>query len=240
MKIFLPPLNNRLKAAADFVRKGSVFADIGTDHAYLPIWLVLNGISISAAAADINKGPLLRAEKNIRQYGLSNKIKTILSDGLNGLDKYGFTDIAICGMGGDLIASILDNSDFIKNENINLILQPMSAAERLRAYLISHKFKIIDETIASAENKLYQCLRVQYDSDIKSPPEYSKAQLLIGKSNIEKSIDNIYFTELVSQWIKVQKKIIDGKKIAGLDISDEQDLLNELIFIKDNTENDNS
>ena len=97
----------RLLCAASMVRKGAVVADVGTDHAYLPVYLVLAGIAERAVASDINAGPLSRAEANIRKFSLSSQINTRLTPGLTGIEEFAPTDILISGMGGELIDSIL-------------------------------------------------------------------------------------------------------------------------------------
>ena len=99
----LPP---RLAAVASLVRKESFVADIGTDHAYLPIWLAENAHIRGAVAADIAQGPLDRALKNIKSSNLSDKISTALTPGLLGVDKYSPDDICICGMGAETIIEI--------------------------------------------------------------------------------------------------------------------------------------
>ena len=89
------------------MRQGAVFADIGTDHAHLPIFLLKTGKIARAVAADVNEGPLDRARRNAMSEGVAEKIDFRLANGLAGMDELGLTDIAICGMGGELIAAIL-------------------------------------------------------------------------------------------------------------------------------------
>mgnify|MGYP003301554816 CR=1 FL=1 len=100
-------LDARLLAVASLVREGAYLADVGTDHAYLPIVLVLEGVSKKAVASDINEGPYLRALSNVRAHSLSDKITALCTPGLDGIEKYAPTDILICGMGGELIFRII-------------------------------------------------------------------------------------------------------------------------------------
>ncbi len=209
-------------AAASFVRPGAVFADIGTDHAYLPVFLAERGIIKKAVAADINRGPIERAESNIRAAGLSCVIDTVQTDGLTGIEAFAPTDIAICGMGGELIARIVDCADFTKNENIRLILQPMTKAEVLREYLTQNGFKIVDETLAK-EDKVYQIICAEYRGETE---KYTDAELYLGRCNIEKGGELLF--ELAAGVIAFFKKKKEGKTKAGLDTSDEDRIIAEI------------
>lgn len=154
-------LDSRLRAAAEFVTPGGRLADIGTDHAYLPVWLVKTGRISSAIAADINEGPLESAAANIAAEGLQGKIETRLTDGLEGIDLSDVTDITIAGMGGMLIAEILEKRLPLAGKN--LILQPMTQAPFLRGWLAEHGFALLAETPAEAGGKLYTVLNARYD-----------------------------------------------------------------------------
>ena len=155
-------LNGRLCSAASFVRQGAVVADIGTDHAYLPIFLLDRGIAVRAFAADINEGPLKKAEENIRASGLSALCECRLLDGAAGLSGLGITDYAICGMGGELIADIIERAPHLKDKKIRLILQPMSRQEHLRAYLLRAGFEILAEAYSSDSGKDYVCFAAEF------------------------------------------------------------------------------
>lgn len=155
-------LNGRLCSAASFVRQGAVVADIGTDHAYLPIFLLERKIAKKAVAADINEGPLKKAEENIRTFGLSDLAECRLLDGAAGLLGLGITDYTICGMGGELIADIIERAPHLKEDGIRLILQPMSRQEHLRSYLLSAGFDIIAEAYSSDSGKDYVCFVAEF------------------------------------------------------------------------------
>ncbi len=155
-------LDARLRAAASLVRQGAFFADIGTDHAYLPLFLVENGRVDRALAADINEGPVAAARTHIAKMGLSDKIEVRRADGLFGMESLELTDIAICGMGGELIRDILAAAPFVKNPAIRLILQPMSRAEVLRRYLAAEGFAVREEHRTRDGDKIYTCMAAEY------------------------------------------------------------------------------
>ena len=225
-----PTLTPRLQAAASFVRKNSVIADVGTDHAYLPIALVLGGTAKKAVASDINEGPYLRALSNVRAHSLSDKITALCTPGLDGIEKYEPTDILICGMGGELIASIIEAAPWVKDTKIRLVLQPMTHAELLRKYLLRNGFSIIDEKIAK-EEKLYQIMCAEYTGKVE---EYSALELLFGKANIEHGGELL--CELISRQIDILKKIADAKaKSKKSESSNEEE---KLISLMEELKND--
>lgn len=176
-------INNRLKQIALLVRPDVVAADIGTDHAYLPIWLVQNEVCKMVISSDINQTPCQRAAVNVSLYGLEHKIKVIQVDGLNGIDKYNPDDIIIAGMGGELIWEIISDSDYVKNNKIRLILQPMTKVSKLRKMLLDNGFNIINETLADEDRRIYEIICVEYSVD--DMIRYSDLELLIGRKNIE-------------------------------------------------------
>ena len=146
----------RLIALASHVGRGASLADIGTDHAYLPIYLMLCGKIISAVAADINKGPLSGAEDNIRAFGLGTKIKTVLSNGFSSVDGNSFDTAVIAGMGGILISEILKSAPRGKK----YILQPMKSSPELHEFLFKNGYRICKETLAREDNRLYNIISV--------------------------------------------------------------------------------
>lgn len=155
-------LDSRLLSAAAYIRQGAYMADIGTDHAYLPVYLCQSGRIDRALACDIAKGPCESARKTVSEAGLDDRIRVVMTNGLFGLEKEGLTDIAICGMGGELIAAILHQADFVKSPHMRLVLLPMTKTAFLRGYLAQNGFVIEDETLSSVQNIVYTCLCVSY------------------------------------------------------------------------------
>ena len=153
----------RLAWAAKYCRQGAVFADIGTDHAYLPVFLLQSGRITHAHACDVAKGPLERAARTVAEFGLSAAVTLHLTDGLSGLESLGLTDVAICGMGGETVVEILRRAPFVKKAGIRLILQPMTKAGLLRRYLAEEGFFPVEEAFVSEEGKQYAVLAMEYD-----------------------------------------------------------------------------
>ena len=170
-------LSERLSVAAEFVRQGAVFADVGTDHAYLPIFLLENGRITKAFALDINEGPLNKARENAKNTGFFDKMEFILTDGALALSDKGITDVAICGMGGELIADIIERAPFLKDSAIRLILQPMTKQAHLRRYLAERGFKILEESFVSEERHHYTVMKVEFCNE---PYEISDIEAEIG------------------------------------------------------------
>ncbi|MBR6676916.1 MAG: SAM-dependent methyltransferase [Clostridia bacterium] len=225
----IPTLDARLSLAASFV-KGECVADIGTDHAYLPIYLILAGKCQRAIAADINEGPLERARINCARYGIEENVTFCLADGLNGLplSEKGVTDIVICGMGGELIAGIIGASDYVKRESVRLILQPMSHPERLRLYLAENGFATDGGGMVKAQDKLYQCIVCHYDGQKRA---LSSAALELGEENI--TSPSPVFREALDNLIQKTERAVEGRLQGGLDCARQNSLLSELYSIRE-------
>ncbi len=215
-------LDGRLSCAASMVRNGSVVADIGTDHAYLPISLLMTGVSEFAIASDVNRGPLERAKINARQYGLEDKMRFTLADGLCGIEpeKEGVTDIVICGMGGELIAKIIGASDYTKKNGVRLILQPMTCAAELRQFLAENGYGIITEKLCTAAGKIYTCILAEYDGQMR---QFDEIELLLGRHNID-SRDPLFRDFALSFAQKYETKI-GGLRAGGHDTSADEAVL---------------
>ena len=173
-------LSKRLNSCLKFTEGFNKLADIGTDHALLPIEAIENGYVSSALAIDNKIGPFGIAYKNVIQHKLEEKIKVLLGDGLDQLDD--FVDVVvISGMGGGLIANILE-SHSLKNVK-RLILQPNNDSHLIRELLSSIKYHIVDELIVNEKNKLYDLIVIE-----PGIVEYNKLQILFGPINlVEKS-----------------------------------------------------
>ncbi len=180
-------LDNRLQLCGNFVRENSILADVGTDHAYLPVWLCQNRRITKAIAVDINELPLASGKKTVARYGLENCIETRLSDGLSAIKENEVDDIVIAGMGGELIAEIIQKAQWLKNPEYHLILQPMTKAELLRDYLYHNGFSIQEEQCTCADKKLYTVMSVYYTAFL---PELTEIQKYCGAIHPKQSAYN--------------------------------------------------
>ncbi len=217
--------DERLRAAAAFVRQGAVFADIGTDHAYLPVFLCRENRLKHAYACDIVEGPLKSAVSHIKESGLEEMITPVLTDGLAGLDGYGITDIAICGMGGELIADILSRAPFVKNGAVRLILQPMTRARDLRAFLAREGFAVTEECVCRAKGKFYFCLAASYTG---VPYSLSRIEEELGAINIRRKVPDEAFLSILAQKMRAAEKRTAGLRAGNKADAEEEAYLLDL------------
>lgn len=150
-------LSPRLRQLAGWVRSGARVADVGTDHAYLPVWLSLHGCVASAIASDLREGPLERARETGRIYGVQD-VDFRQCDGLKGIGPAEADTIIIAGMGGENIAAILSAAPWTADGAHTLLLQPMTRAEDLRLFLSEHGYRISREALAQDRGSIYPCI----------------------------------------------------------------------------------
>lgn len=176
-------LKGRLKMIAGKVPACNTLCDVGTDHAYIPIYLTERGICKKAIASDVRPGPLQSAEENIRTSGLKDRIETRLGNGLETVAPGEADVVVIAGMGGILIKDLLAQ-DINKTSRIErLILQPMNAIEVVREWLYTHGFEIMDEELAQEGDKIYNVI-VARKAD--TPTQDERIYYYIGRKLIER------------------------------------------------------
>lgn len=151
-------LGARLQAIAGFVRPGMRLADIGTDHAYLPIYLVKQGIVPWAIAGEVNKGPFRAAQQAIENERLADKISLRLGNGLSVINSGEVDAAVIAGMGGATIVEILQEASHLVKSLLRIIAQPMVASAAVRHWFINNGWQIIDETLVMDEGRLYEII----------------------------------------------------------------------------------
>lgn len=168
-------LTPRLKAVANWVKKGSRFADIGTDHGYLPLYLWQQEQISSAIASDVNQGPLDAAKQMTEKYNIALDLR--LSNGLQGISPDEVDCVAIAGMGGVTISQILQGWEENRHWSGTFLLQPMSTQYELRLWLNNNNYSILEEQIIPEGDTLYTALKVKNGQDI----PYEKGELLLGR-----------------------------------------------------------
>ena len=207
-------LSKRLQAVADLVTEGASVADIGTDHGYIPIYLIEHHIAEKVIALDINRGPLERARMHIVGHGLKEKIETRLSDGLEKVLPGEVDTMIAAGMGGGLVIKILMEGRTVADALDTMILQPQSEIGKVRRFLNEHRLQIIEENMVEEDGKFYPMMKV-----IKGEPElYSEAELCYGKillKNRNKVLEEFLKKELdIKTEIRNRLQNSDGENIS--------------------------
>ena len=179
-------LDKRLQAVASLVPQGSCFADIGTDHAYLPVWLLEQGVIASAVAGDIAAGPCQAAQTTVAMHGAASSIAVRQGSGLAVLSPGEADCIAICGMGGSTIISILAADMAVAKGAQRLLLQPMAGAAALRRWLVAQGWCITREELVDDEPHFYEIICAEraekYAARASDAGEqcYSEVEYLVG------------------------------------------------------------
>lgn len=219
-------ISDRLKNIAKLVDGCYSIADVGTDHAYLPIYLIKEGIIKTAIASDINKGPVLRAQENVKKNKVDNFIHCRLGAGLQTVEPYEVDIAVIAGMGGNLIRDILEDDLPVVKSLQYLILQPVQNPEILRKYLYRSGYDIIDEELCYDEGKYYEIIKVKFigkDNKVeKRNINYTISEKLIQKRHP-------LVREYISFRIDKYKKIISFIKDEGESSSKRKSQLLEYI-----------
>ncbi|OCS88547.1 tRNA (adenine(22)-N(1))-methyltransferase [Caryophanon tenue] len=170
-------LSKRLETVASFVPTGAVVADIGSDHAYLPCYLVHRGVASRAIAGEVVQGPYESAERQVRTEGLADKITVRLANGLAAVTPQDQVDtVTIAGMGGPLIVSILEKHPESLETVTRLILQPNIHAKVIREWALQHGWALIDEVILEEDEKIYEVLVLQ-----RGEMTLTEQEILLGK-----------------------------------------------------------
>ena len=195
-------LSKRLEAIANMIDQDDIVLDIGTDHGYLPIYLVSNQIIKLAIACDIKDSPLKMASKNVEKANLKDKIKLVLSDGLESITSY-FNTIVIAGVGPRTIINILTNGE-AKIKGKTLILQSNVSSNLVRAWLSSNSFKIIDEALVFEDNNYYEIIKAVNGKQL-----LTNSDLYLGPviKKLKNEIVFDYFNQMHDKYTRLIKKI---------------------------------
>lgn len=209
-------LSKRLMKIASYVEPCKAIADIGTDHGYIPIYLVKSNICEKAIASDINKGPIEKATTNVRFEGLSKNIKCLLGPGLKPVKKGEVNGVIVAGMGGNLTRDILvEDLEKVKLYDF-LILQPAQNPEVLREYLYNNNFQVINEDLILDEGKFYELFKVKYNEnakkiDVKDELFYEISPILLGNKN---SLIDSYIKSKIERYENIVSYIKEDTDLA--------------------------
>jgi tRNA (adenine22-N1)-methyltransferase len=179
-------LSDRLNMVAGFVPKGAKLADIGSDHAYLPCFLAKKGLITFAIAGEVVAGPFESARKQVLEEGLSNVIDVRMGDGLDVIVPGEVECITIAGMGGTLIASILEHGKDKLTAVERLVLQPNISAITIRKWLFNNEWELIEEKILEEDGKIYEVLVAEKGDPMKPYQEKMESGLLLGPFLLQK------------------------------------------------------
>lgn len=197
-------LTCRLQAVADMVNDGACVVDVGTDHGYIPAYLVKNEIAKSVVACDINEKPLASCRRYISSLGIDDRVKCVLSDGLNNINCE-YDTVIIAGMGGELIAQILENAENIRH--CRLILNPMTHPELARKWLYTNGFCIEKDIVVADSKHHYSVFCARYIGGVQNKGE---VDFFLGE--ISDFSDKEYFEHLLVY--------LKNKQKSGVDYSD--------------------
>lgn len=206
-------LSLRLEKIASMVEKCNKIADIGTDHAYIPIYLVKNGICEIAVASDINKGPIEKAKHNVMMENLQDKIQLRLGGGFSTIKPREVQCAIIAGMGGNLIGDIIEDGLEVFKLLEYCILQPVQNPEVLREYIYSSGYDILDEELCREEDKFYEIIKVKYAEKLQDidPFYYEISKTLINKKH---PLMKEYINSKIEEYYRIVKYINEDTKNA--------------------------
>lgn len=228
----IPKLTPRLALVADFISESGcgTVADVGTDHAKLPIYLVATGKAEKVYASDLRKGPLKKAAENVAFYlgKEAERVPLILGNGTENIPT-DYDCLSITGMGGELISEIIGSAKL--PENATLVLSPMTGAEKLRKSLYLSGFEIIRETLVGEEKKIYTVMKAKKTENAgvyQEINEYFSETLLSEKNGL--------LHDYIRRYISKFDKALEGRRESGKKHSDEEEiekLRNEMIKLEE-------
>lgn len=216
-----PELSPRLQLLADWVEQDAKIADVGTDHGFLPVRLVLDGRVASAIASDLRKGPLDHARETAAEFGIMERIDFRLCDGLSGIPATEADTIIIAGMGGENIADILAAAPWTADGTHRLLLQPMSRAEVLRAFLAQNGYRITEERLVRDWGTLYPALKAEAGSMKLTP-----GRLYGGAALLYDPLEPVYLTEKI---VRLQNAIGGLNRAANPGDGERTDRLRDVV-----------
>ena len=221
-------LSSRLQLLADWVPEGTTFADVGTDHGYLPVWLRLHGRVVHAIASDLRKGPLERAKETGRIYG-ADGIDYRLANGLDDIRPEEAEVIVIAGMGGENIAGILEAAPWTADGKHTLLLAPHTKSEQLRSFLMDHGYTIVREALVRDRGTIYPVMEVTAGA-----MELTIGQIYGGTKLLNDPLGDRYLIEKI---IRLQGAVVganrSGREADQNKANDIRDVLTSLMEMRE-------
>lgn len=211
-------LGPRLALCAQLVREGSRLCDVGTDHAYLPIWLLKTGKISQALAADVNPGPLDAARRDGEKYGVDGGLSFRLSDGLRQIRPEEAQDVVIAGMGGELMLRIISETPWLRDPEKQLVLQPMSSVAELRQGLWQLGFQVLREEAVVDAGKVYSAFSARYTE---TSQERDPLFLFMGKLRPGAPAVDRYAQKMLRMLASQRKGALhrgEGERVKELDV----------------------
>lgn len=203
-------ITKRLERVASHISKGSIVLDIGTDHGYIPVFLVKKGLSPFAIAADVNKKPLDKAKELIAENKMNDKVETRLGSGFEIIKDGEVDEVIIAGMGGVLISDLITAAGEIPKKLKKLVLQPMQAQKELRKYLLKNGYEIIEEELVKEDGRIFEIIVVEYKGqDFSDGMEEIDFEI----SKKHRNQNNPLFIEFLERKIHEEESILE--KIKG-------------------------
>lgn len=231
-------LSKRLQNVAEFITPGVTFADIGSDHAYLPCYLCMHDSSMSAIAGEVQMGPYNSAKKTVNFYNMADQVDVRFGDGLEVIDE-NITEIVIAGMGGSLIQSILDNGSHKLGSVQRLVIQPNNHAEYVRNAMLKYNYTICDEIIMEENKRIYEIIVAVKDSeaDPYSPVIRFEKQQLFGPLLMQEK-NKVFKRKWTQEILKIERILQTMEQSKQIDMSKVDFFKQQRKWIEEVLEND--
>ncbi|WP_251555034.1 tRNA (adenine(22)-N(1))-methyltransferase [Neobacillus muris] len=234
-------LSNRLGTVADYVPGDARMADIGSDHAYLPCYLVKTKGIPFAVAGEVAEGPFRSAQRNVAAEGLTKIISVRLGDGLEVIEPGEVDCITIAGMGGALITSILETGKEKLDSVTRLVLQPNISAETIRKWLLENHWELMEEEILEEDGKIYEVLVAERGDGLRPYRQNKELGLLMGPY-LRKNPSNAFrkkWTAEISNWQRILEQL--GKAVQTPEtIEKQKELAYKIQLVKEELKDENA
>ena len=198
------PLSPRLRLCCGFIYPGDRVADVGTDHGYLGIWLLQQGIASRVIASDIGEGPLSAAVANAKKFGYTDKMTFCLSDGVQNIP-HDFDTLVCAGMGAETMISILSNGPWLRDSRYRLVLQCQTKTHLLRRYLSENGWHITEESVVRDGRFLYTAMEVEWNPGYTLTP----GQWFFPPALLENPAECV--PEYFQRTVNTLRKIVEGR-----------------------------